>query len=208
MAIFRVTYSGVLPAGDIWTTGYHVTSTDTVSAVVESAGLWLTSFWNGVDAAPGYKTICNAGVVVTSSAAYELSPIAPYKVVASERGIFDLAGTDVANSLPQEVSPLISMRTSTPGPGGRGRMYLPCTATDTASAVGNLASAAATVIENAAFNAWTVTNGAFFQPVLFKRGTGGEIVINEFNVPDVFAVQRRRVNKVSRTRGDQTMPGA
>lgn len=207
MTYFKLAYSGTLPAGDVWVTGFHVLSTDTIDAVHALTVTWWTTFWEGPIGGTGYKALCSAGVASVASATYQLNDNAPFRTVGTRRSINTVVGTDTANSLPQECAPLISLRSNEPGPAGRGRMYLPPSSVDTVAANGSLSTASVNAIEAAAEAAWLATNGAIFTPVVFQRGTLVRPVIVEANVPQVMAVQRRRVNKVVRTRPGFTMPG-
>jgi hypothetical protein len=206
MTIYLHRFTGTLPAGDVFSFGWHSNSGLSVAASHTNAVGWIEGAWAGGLLTPGLQTIYTAGVVVSKCTTSQLNALTPFNTVAIAETDLTLNGTNVGNSLPQDTAIVCTLRTATPGRKGRGRMFLPAPATDQISATGELLSATIDVINGALSAAWFVSNPAGEQPVIFSRSAGTALPILQFGEGTVFDRQSRRVNKVSTVRTFIVMP--
>jgi hypothetical protein len=200
MTVYLHRYNGVLPAGDIFSFGWHGTTTLSLSLSHNNALTWESTFWEGGGGAVGYNTVLVPGVNLQNVTTYQLDTVFPYRTVAVASSDFTDPGLSVANSLPQDVSVVVSLRTDTPGRTGRGRIYLPAPDVTTLTANGELKTATQTNVAFAAQTAFGLVVLAGEVPVIFSRSTGLAKDIIRVGVGTVFDRQSRRVNKVATVR--------
>ena len=125
-------------------------------------------------------------------------------VLTTATVIYSRAGTAGGNSLPSEVSTVISLRTALAGGSYRGRMYLPPPSTTQVTSAGRLVStdlsAMLTAWSNAfiALNANTTYTSATI--VVYSRKLGVSTEVTSIDIGDVFDAQRRRRNSLTESR--------
>lgn len=206
MTVFLHKYAGVLPAGDIFSFQWHSNSGATIDTSHGNAVTWINDLWNGVGAVSGIKGNFTTGVIVEKVTTTQLDTVFPFRTVFTRETDMSLAGTDGGNSLPQDTSIVISLRSGLSGRKGRGRMYLPAPGAGDLSAVGELAGATIVILNDALAAAWGAVNPAGEQPVVFSRTTGLVQPIQRWGIGTVFDRQKRRVNKVNTIRTFVNMP--
>jgi hypothetical protein len=205
MTIFLHRFTGVLPAGDVWGIGWHSNSGATVDTSHGNAVTWITDLWNGVGLAAGLHGDYTAGTIVQKAITTQIDPVT-LRTVATRETDFSLPGTNGANSLPQHVAIVVTLRSGLSGRHGRGRMYLPAPNVADTTAAGELAGATITSMMSSFNSAWATVNPAGEQPVVYNRATGVFQVIQRFGIGTVFDTQRRRTNKLSTVRSFDPMP--
>jgi hypothetical protein len=199
MATFLARVIGNLPSGETWTTGVHASGTGSLSAFLTAAGNFVDTLWNGDGgSATGLITDVPAGVGATSLVVYQLDD-STGKATARAEASLTLAGSDTGSPLPQEVAVVASLRTATPGPSGRGRMYLPPLGVNKCTTVGRVDAAAQANLAASVAAALGELNSGGFDPILFTPNTADR-VITSVDVGDVFDAQRRRRDKLVETR--------
>lgn len=199
MATFLARVIGNLPSGETWTTGVHASGTGSLSSFLTAAGNFVDTLWNGSGGAvTGLITDVPAGVGATSLVVYELDD-STGKATARAEASLTLAGSDTGNPLPQEVAVVASLRTATPGPKGRGRMYLPPLGVNKCTAVGRVDAAAQANLAASVAAALGELNSGGFDPILFTP-LQADRPITSVDVGDVFDAQRRRRDKLVETR--------
>lgn len=103
-----------------------------------------------------------------------------------------------AESLPPQVSEVISLRTSSPGARHRGRMYLPPLASNCLTANGRLDSSVRTTVLNGMkdfFDDWNADANTL--PVAVASNAGSFVeTVTHIQLGDVFDTQRRRRDRL------------
>lgn len=206
MTVYLHKYTGTLPAGDIFSVQWHSNSGAVIDTSHGNAVTWITDLWNGVGGAPGLHANYVAGVVVDKVTTTALNDVFPYRTILTRETDVTLAGTDTGNSLPQDTSVVVSLRSGTSGRVGRGRMYLPAPTAGDLTAIGEFASTSITAFNASLAAAWAVVNPAGEQPIIFSRTTGSIRPIERWAIGNVFDRQKRRVNKVNTIRTFVNMP--
>jgi hypothetical protein len=204
MTVYLHRFSGVLPAGDIFSFGWHSVSTAGLAGANINARTWLSNFWTA--GLPAVEGIYNPGVVFNRVTTYELNAVAPFHTSGIAESDVTEAGSSAANSLPQDVVPLVTLRSLDPTRHGRGRFSLPAPDITTVTADGELSTSARDTLLGSLLGAWAISNAAGEQPVIFNKATGFPTVITRFGMGTVLDIQTRRVNKVSTVRSFDDMP--
>lgn len=200
MTVTQHRFTGNLPAGDIFSIGWYSSSIIGLPGEHSNAVGWITDFMTGaaVEFAPGVVF-----QKITSSALAAGSPFHATAILATDVLI---PGTSPNNSLPQDVSPVVTLRTAVPGPKGRGRIYLPAPNIAACTLAGELEAVVQTALLSALSSAWTNSRAGGSNPVIFSHLTGAITAITAFGMGTVFDHQSRRVNKVNTTRVFEVMP--
>jgi len=188
MTVFYVRYSGGLAHGEQWVTGLHLTgggSIDEVDAIVGDA---FTAFWTQAGADIPDTTTVVSGVT------YILDPVTGKATARAESTVSHTGGSSDAPN-PNQISVCATLRTATPGPKGRGRMYWPGPTVTGLDANGILQSGIAGDYADGTSALVAVFAGSSFDPCLFTPGASNR-VITSVDVSEVPATQRRRRNKV------------
>jgi len=206
MTVYKHAFTGTLPAGDVFSFGWHDSNSIGLGASHTLATAWINDLWSGVLLTPGIGTVMEPGVVVTKVTTYALDALVPYHTTAIAATDLALPGGSAADSLPQDLAVVVSMRTATPGRRGRGRIYLPAPNTTVLTAVGEFSAAGQTLFNNALHAAWNDANVGGVVPVIFSRLTGAITPVTNFGIGTVFDHQVRRVNKVNTVRAFLPMP--
>jgi hypothetical protein len=189
MSIYYVRFSGPLPSSEIWTAGVHLSGGGDVDEVITVAQDMADELWGATTADP-IRSYYPSSVQLTTIVAYELSS-GTGRAIARAEASASHVGANVGVPLPQEVAVCCSLRTAQPGPGGRGRFYLPGPAVSTVTALGRLDSTTRDGIADSVAAMLGVAVAAAHPPVLFTPGVPDREILS-VDVGDVFDAQRRR----------------
>lgn len=192
MALFRHVAAGTFP-GEIWTFTLHsqgvLSISDAADAFETASG---TPFWTVM--APHVCT----DVVMTRATTISLNESTGQQINRQDRPV-NRPGTSVADCLPFQVTPVVSLRSDTATKRGRGRFYFPSLAVD-AQAGGTLVGAVQTDLADAAQAMLLQLQTAGLQPVLLSRDTMTQRDVVSIDVGSIIDTQRRRRNQLTETR--------
>lgn len=190
MTIFKHVVSGPGAAGDVWNTGLH---TQGVLGIVAAHAAWASAV----------NTILNGGVadhwplstVATQATTYVLNTTTG-KATAVQRSSMTIAGFGAGTQGPPRMCTVAGLRTNTPGPSGRGRMFLPGVQLEDLTATGLIESAARTAIATAVRDGLADLDTAGLIAGVWRLG---QLVTDPYTyvtVGQVPGTQRRRSNKI------------
>lgn len=151
MTLFRCSASGTAPSGRAWSFSIGVSSSASLSTVEAD---WATNMGDAwTDGTHGLQTLFPTDTVLTLFRTYQLavftiSGVDHLRVVAVAQDPTTKAGTSTNASLPDQNAVLVSLRSTTPGREGRGRLHLPAP-DETLVTAGELSSVAATRVSTA-----------------------------------------------------------
>jgi hypothetical protein len=191
-------YAGGIP----WTTGVHVTSAQSESALATTWRNAVLNFW--LDPAHGVQTLYPTGTVLTETSVATLN--ATMHEVTKTTTPTAAAGTSTADTLPFQEAVCISLRGNSVQKTGRGRMFLPALAEDQVNndvVIGAATARISTAIK-AVFAAINADGSTFFvTPVNVKKPPKNGVplytktVVTSPLVSNKPARQSRRVRKVA-----------
>ena len=198
MTLYYARFSGALPGGEQWNTGVHLSGSGDLGEATTAATDFANALWAGSGPTDGYNLVCNDLTTLDDIVVYTLNP-STHKATARAEVVGPGAGIGVGAGLPQEVAIVATLRAVTPGPAGRGRMYLPpplATSTDvdsklTTAIQTNTAQNVADGIQAALLDGFTA--------VLSSVGRADRSIVS-VDVGNVFDAQRRRRNKLLEVR--------
>lgn len=121
MTNYRLRVSGALPQSLTWTTGYDITSTDTLGTVSSTWNAAFGAFWT--DATNGLGKYVPAGVTTIETIAYEMS--ATWRVTGKDPRALAHVGTDTNHISNLAASPYVTFTGSIDNATDRGHMKLP-----------------------------------------------------------------------------------
>jgi hypothetical protein len=189
MTVYRCRMNGGLPSGEVWSSGFHVQTAADIAAVATSFSSAVTALWTGTGSA-GVGGVYSTTVTVTSLDVFQLDPVTDKAIAKDERPV-TLAGQGPGDALPQEVAVCVTLRTRTPGPSGRGRMFMPPPLVTTVTPEGRLSpSPQASFAAGIALMLQAMAT-ATHTPVLHTKG-GIDRLISGVDCGDVFDAMRRR----------------
>lgn len=206
MAIYRCRIRGHSASIIEWSWGLHVSAVTGQAATLAAAvGDAFSDYWNGVPAGTdAVKTLYANDTVADDVLVDELDSANRFNV---QQGVFTLtlAGTNVDEPLPPNVSVVMSKLSDVPTRRGRGRSYAPPPTTSSLNS-GKIA-AASVLIYSAAWtnfmaNLSAAAGGAYVPVILNGPGKFGDpppqpfTVFHQVKVGDVFDTQRNRRNKL------------
>lgn len=205
----RITASGQMPGGENWSSSFAVTVAGAAAAPVDLPGL-------STDAAARWRTW------ITTGAAYA-GPCSLLDVTCSnidQNGIIEAqaqaapatAGAGPGGQvLPNQIAAVVTLQTETPGPRGRGRMFLPALATPiaaggriTTTVRDGMLSAAFTLIKGIADDLALRTTAGSVRVVVSSKPlllapTNRDVI--RLRMGDVLDTQRRRRDKMPESYG-------
>lgn len=205
MTLYRHTFTGALPAGDIWAINWMSSNGLSVGGTNTNAVNWITNLFNGVGGAPGIKAHMTTGVTCTLVSTAAIDPVT-HKQTAKAATTVALAGTDAGTSCPQQIAVVCSLRTALPSREGRGRFYLPVPAVSALAVTGLLSTAARDDYVNSLKQAWVVADAASESPITWSKKGSLLTPNNELMVGTVLNSQDRRINKLVTARNSATLP--
>lgn len=205
MPLFHHRYQGHLAAGDIFVFSWWSDTSLTIDTSHSNAVQWAQDFFAGPGGTDGYGAYCSTGVGIDRITTGEITPATGQQQTLRESDV-EITGDVTGSNLPAEVALVVSLRTALANRSGRGRFYLPQPAIVAASDTGVVASAAQSAIVAALEFAWTNSNSAGENPVVYSRTRRVTQPVTSFNVGSLFDVQTRRQNNLVETRVTSSMP--
>lgn len=205
MTHFRLVAKGVLPAGDIWMTGFQVDA-DFGETADTTLASWVTAwalFWNGTGASDDFKSLAKTTVTTFEQTSTEVGNDG--KNITQAISTVALAGTATDDCMPQETCPVISLRTANASKAGRGRLYLPPLTEASNAGSGVMVTGSQTQLADAAQNLIQSLNGASMSVGVFHRRLLTFDPVTACDVANLFRVQRRRQNAVTTVRSRRTV---
>jgi hypothetical protein len=181
--------NGDLPSSEVWSTGLHVQTAITIDAVATAWTSAVTALWTGSGSA-GIFDVYPTVVAVRSLDVFQLDPASDVAVAKVEVPV-TLPGGSGANTLPQEVAVCATLRSNTPGPRGRGRMFFPPPTVTEVTPTGRLNTVAQQSLAIGIALMLQAMEDVTATPVLHTKG-GIDRLITRVDVGDVFDAQRRR----------------
>lgn len=179
----------------------------TQSALSESgvAALWdaaSVALWTDVTLKTYIPTDAKLGYTSVSTAS------ASFKQTTKTLTGHATAGTSASPSLPYHTCEIITFRTAFSTRWGRGRWYFPALASNAlASGGGVIASAAQTALQGAMAAFFVSLTSSVTPMILHRYGADGGVItpdslstITGGDIPETFATQRRRADKLVPTR--------
>lgn len=196
MTIYRCRASGVFASGETWSFRQHFDSTSPISTVSANWFTHLQDFWQ--NATFGVQTIYPTGTLMTGSSAAALSGI-PFREGLKSVLPMSLPGTNVGDSLPEQVCILTSLRTAQVGRRNRGRIHLPAPS-ETEATGGELGATQSTRVSTAIAALYDGMRLQGHTPVIYnvKVSVADPVVqttkvITTQEVDRVLRTQRRRI---------------
>jgi hypothetical protein len=203
MTMFTCTAHGIYLSGRTWSFRQHFVSSATLATVEFDWTTAAQAAWT--DGTHGLQTLYPTTTIFQSTLTYQNLVVAgtPGKIVstAEAQDGFTHAGTASGDGLPDQDAVLVSLRTATVGPNGRGRTYLP--AIDETIVTGDiLGSTPATRVTTAMTALRTAMAGAGHvqviwndHPTLRDPAIGTTKPVTSCKTDRVIRTQRRRVRK-------------
>lgn len=179
-------------AGDVWTTRLHTIGTGTVDAAQAAWQVFVSALTGPSALTPLWPN----EVRVDTAATYQLDPLTG-KSTSLRLGSASVTGAATGDASPPRDCLVVGLRTAKPGPGGRGRLYLPLVARTNLEATGLILPSVQTTV--AAHFAATLSdlNIAGFTPVVWRQGSTTGDIITSVTISAVPGNQRRRSNKIA-----------
>jgi len=193
-----------LPGGDIGQTSMWTKFTGTPTAA-QALARFQTNVVDTVwpSGAGGVKALHPTGCVLSNVQTRTIN-LGSGAVISTAAAAYTRAGTAGGNSLPAEVSVVMSLRTALAGASYRGRMYLPMPSTSSSSSAGRLVSGDQTTMVTQWSNAIIAMNAdvsfGTCDVVIRSRKNASEEVVTSIDIGDVFDAQRRRRNALTESR--------
>jgi len=191
----RTVFSGSLPNGEIWASGFWCNEAPSSEAATQDQattfGTELTNAWSHAGAPAVFNV---AGMTVDKTTAYSYLDGSGKASFVGEQAM-SLAGASSQAQLPNQCSIVTTLLTGSAGRRARGRMYWPCTAPDMAD--GEMASGDVTLLAT-----WMATligslNGHLGDQavVVLSQVAGTSKPVSAIKVDSRIDIQRRRANK-------------
>lgn len=200
MALWKISYTGNMPGGDIFMHGVHLSTDDGVliSAVMARAIAAHTALLTTASGMQASFTTTTQwlGIIVEQIAVGDGSVIQTLVQSVSR------AGTNVNPPLPGECAICVTFRTAEISRSGRGRWYLPCPANNTLTSTGRLITGNVTAIVTSMSAFFTALQSGLAggNAVVYSKKEAAVNAIVSFDVGDVIDAQRRRRNKLVESR--------
>lgn len=198
MAFYLAQASGLLNGSFPWSVNSVLTSNNTEAAVATAFDSAMRGWFTNATLAP----FIPPGVTMTETSVSTAS--AAFKQTTKTVTTGSDAGASTSAALPFHTCEIVTFRTPFATKWGRGRWYLPPLATNALAANGFEILAAAQAAMQTAFNAYFATVGASYQHVILHRhatASGGRgalttDTVSAVDIPNTFAVQKRRADKL------------
>lgn len=204
MTVFRHRAVGTFGGVETWTFGVYSEGTGTVDAAETSWDAGVTAFFSTALAA---RMSTDIQCLTTSTAS--ISETDGSQITRREL-VNDSAGTSTSESLPYQVTAVVSTRTALATRAGRGRFYAPSLDVAQMSS-GRMTTACRDDLADAAAAMFGELASGGLVPVIFHRsGSSGTApfsttLIESIDVGDVLDTQRRRRNKLIEDRTSRTL---
>lgn len=205
MPLYQHRFQGHCAGGDIFVFSWWSETSVSIDTSQSNAVTWLSNFMNGSAGNNGYEAYCTPSVGFERVTTGEITPATGQQQALRET-IVNTVGTAAGAALPAEVALVVSLRSALANRTGRGRFYLPQPAAASLDTDGSLLAAAQAAIVAALSFAWTASNAAGENPVVYSRTAKATREITTFNVGDLFDIQKRRQNSLTQQRSSANMP--
>ena len=194
MAIYRGIVRGVFGTSEEfqYTQGFEVDSGGNAAAEITAIATWATAALTG--GGTGTLNYYYTDTTWTRVTVQELDPATSLVLSTAETSI-NISGLQAGAPLPRQIAVVVSQRTATPGPKGRGRSYWPAPAVSSVAAGGAMSSAFQTALLAALNTAYNGYNTAARRAVVLSGNGGTSLVarpITLIQVGNIFDTQRRR----------------
>jgi hypothetical protein len=127
MTLYECHAKGVYNSGRPWSFRQYFNSSATLATVSTDWSAQVTAAWT--DGTHGLETLYPTTTSLEGTTTYQLAfTLGPPIVIIAAASLDTVsvhAGTSANDGLPDQDSTLVSLRTATAGPNGRGRTYLP-----------------------------------------------------------------------------------
>jgi hypothetical protein len=201
MATFRCTVSGIFPSGLSWSFRQHFESSATTSQISTDWSAAVTGWWS--DATNGMALSYPTGTELGLTTVAMLNGV-PYRETEKLEVTHTLAGTLTADSLPENVCVVASLRAAQVGARNRGRLHFPAPAEDQAVG-GSLVGATAIRMNNATDNLFASMRSAGHTPIVYNAKVSkvptvdpviqtGKVIVTQ-QIDKNLRTQRRRTKK-------------
>jgi hypothetical protein len=199
MPLYQHRFMGHCAAGDQFVFSWWSDTSVSIDTSQSNAVAWVEALYAGASAGTGWASMTTADVGVDRVTTGEIT-LATGQQQALRETVTNLVGTAAVDALPAEVALVVSLRTPLANRSGRGRFYLPQPAVNTVDVDGTLDAAVQGQLADALAAAWTASNAAGENPVVYSRTNRSVQAITSFDVGDVFDVQTRRQNSLTQQR--------
>jgi hypothetical protein len=198
MAFFLAQASGLLNGDFPWSINSVLSSNNTESAVLAS---WDPAV-RGIFTDAGFKAYIPTTVTIEETSVSTASE--QFKQTTKTTFAASTPGDSADVALPFHTCEIVTWRTPYATKWGRGRWYFPPLAVNALAADGFTILAAAQTAMQGALNAYFASVGAAYTHViLHKKATAGSAraayttdPVSAADIPNIFAVQRRRADKL------------
>lgn len=202
MAYFLAQASGTLAGSFPWSINSLLESSGAEATVSDSWTEAITALFEDDTLAPYIPSTVEVSETTVSTAT------AAFKQTTKTTESLSIVGTSTSPALPYHTCETVTFRTAYATRWGRGRWYLPPLATNAMAADGfSLLAAAQTALQAGMTAFFTAASSGFTMQVKHLRGsedgTRGAATadaVTACDIPNAFAVQRRRADKLAETR--------
>lgn len=197
--LLRVSVQGALPGGEVWSVNPVYSIGGDFGAPVSAAqALTIATAIDALTISAGITGIFAAGTTITGNRVEARALNGVLETQAEHVRGAPVNGTVAASPHPYQTAVVCSLRTTTPGPSGRGRLYFP--ATGATLAIGNYRMTPA-VVNSTLLGIKTLLSGIQgaidvtldgVALAVWSRKTLALHVVNNVQMGDVLDTQRRR----------------
>lgn len=202
MTNYRLRVEGTLPQGLTWSSGYHITSTDTLATVSSTFNASFGALWT--DAVNGLETMTPAGVATVETIAYACN--ASWRVTGKDVRPLAHAGTNANHISNIAASPYVLLTGAIDEGTDRGHIKFPPFSND--KIVDGLVINAAVTALGTSLQTFFTTMAALagYQAVSYNRFTNKlgdppftNHVLADFTMVNRCGTERARQNKLKTT---------
>lgn len=204
MPLYQHRFIGHCAAGDQFVFSWWSDTSVSIDTSQSNAVAWAEALYAGATAGTGWASMTTADVGIDRITTGEITVLTGQQQALRETTT-NLVGTAAVDALPAEVALVVSLRTPLANRSGRGRFYLPQPAVNTVDVDGTLDPTVQGQLADSLAAAWSASNAAGENPVVYSRTNRTVQSITSFDVGDVFDVQTRRQNSLTQQRISRPM---
>lgn len=198
MAFYLAQVAGLLNTSFPWSMNSVLESSGSEAAVATAFNTAIRACFTNATLAPYIPTTVEITETSVSTAS------ATFKQTTKTRTVATTAGTGTDAALPFRTCEIITWRTANATKWGRGRWYFPPLGFNALAASGfEILAAAQTGLQDGMNAYWTSVGAAYQHVILHKRATAGGAraaystdIVTAADIPNTFASQRRRSDKI------------
>jgi hypothetical protein len=198
MAFYLAQVSGLLNSAFPWSMNSVLESSGSEAATSTAWNTAVRAIFTNATLAPYIPTT----VEITETSVSTASPT--FKQTTKTIVTATTAGTSSSPALPFRTCEIITWRTASATKWGRGRWYFPPLATNALAASGfEILAAAQTALQDGLNAYWTSVGTAYQHVILHKKAVAGGVrtaystdIVTAADIPNTFATQKRRADKV------------